>query len=409
MPKIVRSLPPLALAAALLVGAVGCREASESLTGPSAPAAPALATTASPALSFSQISASSTHTCGVTVGHRAYCWGSNSGGQLGDGTTTSRLTPVAVAGGLLFSRVSAGPSSYTCGITTTNRAYCWGANQDGQLGDGTTTARATPTAVAGGHSFRQVSAGLLHACAVTLTDLAFCWGNNELGRLGTTGFIHLTPARVVGGLRFLQVIAGTYHTCGVTTVNVGYCWGANGNGQLGNVTFKASSRPVAVAGGLRFRTVIAGGGIVLIPSEEQEDGYSCGLTTEDLAYCWGDHSRIDGFGSSTPAPVPGGRRFRGLNLSFDHACAVTFADVAFCWGENGLGQLGDGTTTTRRAPVRVAGGWQFLAVTTNPYASHTCGFSTERGAFCWGLNSVGELGDGTTVNRLLPVPVAGPM
>jgi alpha-tubulin suppressor-like RCC1 family protein len=406
-----RRLPPV-LAQVLLVAALGCREEATSPAAPE-PSATALATASTQILSFEQISAGGFHTCGVTVAHRAYCWGANGTGQLGDGTTTDRRKPVAVAGGLQFLRVSAG-HTHTCGITTTNRAYCWGNNYDGQLGDGTQgISRPRPVAVAGGHSFRQVTAGPQHSCAVTLWDVAFCWGDNSFGRLGSTGFSHLTPTRVAGELRFRQVIAGSLHTCGATIGDRGYCWGANGEGQLGDGTHTASSRPVAIAGGRHFRMVVAGGGIELIPSGQQERAFSCGITTEDLAYCWGENESgvlgTGGGGAAVPAAVAGGHRFRGINLSFDHVCAVTLWDVAFCWGQNDVGQVGDGTTATRYQPVRVAGGLRFRGVTTNPFSMHSCGVTTTYRAYCWGLNRYGQVGDGTAVDRLVPVPVAGAM
>jgi alpha-tubulin suppressor-like RCC1 family protein len=318
-----------------------------------------------------------------------------------------------VAGGLHFLRVSAG-SSHTCGITTANRAYCWGDNQDGELGDGTTTPRVTPTAVAGTRSFRQISSGPHHTCGVTTSDIALCWGSNEFGKLGNglAAFQQLKPVRVAGGLLFRQVIAGGLHSCGSTTDNRGYCWGANNSGQLGNGTRTGSFRPVAVAGGIQFRMVVAAGGIVLIPSEEKEDGFSCGLTTGDVAYCWGfgplGNSTTNT--SSTPIAVAGGRHFRGVNLSHFHVCAVTNSDVAFCWGNNDVGQLGDGTFIGRAVPVRVAGGLLFKSVTANSFSSHSCGVTTANRAYCWGAGTSGQLGSGTTPNQQpTPLAVAGPM
>jgi alpha-tubulin suppressor-like RCC1 family protein len=171
------------------------------------------------------------------------------------------LTPVRVhAGGLRFGLVSAG-DFHTCGVTTDNLAYCWGRNNVGGLGDGTTTDRLTPVPVAGGRRFLRVSAGgFQHTCAVNLFDVAFCWGLNSRSQLGdNTTTQRLTPVRVVGGLRFRQVSTGedghfggftgvADHTCGVTTGNLAYCWGDNRFGQLGDGTQRTRRRPTAVAG-----------------------------------------------------------------------------------------------------------------------------------------------------------------
>jgi alpha-tubulin suppressor-like RCC1 family protein len=293
------------------------------------------------------------------VDNLAFCWGGNDHGQLGDGTNFDRSRPTPVAGGLQFRQIEAG-TNHTCGVTTANRAYCWGNNQYGQLGDGTTINRRRPVAVASSRQFRQVAASgegsylfLSHTCAVTTDNRAFCWGNNKDGQLGDSTEVaqRLIPTRVAGGHLFLQIDGGSAHTCAVTTGSRAYCWGNGRAGAIGNGQKYLSFWPRAVAGGISFRRVSAG------------DRHSCGETTNSRAYCWGinDYGQI-GDGTApyiryTPAPVSGGHFFAQLSAGAGvHTCAKTSSGQAYCWGNNNHGQVGDGTTGNNRlTPVAVAG------------------------------------------------------
>ena len=371
----------------------------------------AFALQATAPLSFRQISAGMYHSCGVTNDNLAYCWGWNGVGQVGNGTfNTQYAQPVAVAGKLHFVQVSAG-FDHTCGSTTDNRVYCWGSNARGQLGDGTFFDRSTPVLVAPLRRFRLVSAGFVHTCAVTPLDAAFCWGNNDDGRLGDgTRTERLVPKAVRGGLRFRRVVAGGFHTCGVTTSSRAHCWGRNDQGQLGDGTSTTRLEPVPVAGGLKFRQVTAAAARVSFRWQSA----SCGVTTDNRAYCWGGnfHGQL-GDGSNTrrtrPVAVAGRLDFFQVNTGGGHTCGITMGNLAYCWGWNGRGQLGDGTTSERQTPVAVTGGHQLRAVTTGGgLGGHTCSLSTANGAYCWGFNVFGQLGDGSTTNSSTPVAVAGP-
>jgi alpha-tubulin suppressor-like RCC1 family protein len=185
---------------------------------------------------FSEISAGGYRTCAVTSDGAGYCWGENSHGQLGDGTTVNRSVPTAVRGGLHFVLISAGAVTHTCGLTTSGAAYCWGSNALGKLGDGTSTDRLTPAAVTGGLTFTAISVGSGNqTCGLTSSGSAYCWGVNDDGQLGDGTIItRSTPTAVAGGLSFVRLSAGNGHTCGVTVDLVAYCWGSNSNGQLGN-------------------------------------------------------------------------------------------------------------------------------------------------------------------------------
>jgi alpha-tubulin suppressor-like RCC1 family protein len=369
----------------------GCQDT----TGPSSPEAnPSLAEGSAEALTFRQLSAGQWHTCGVTTDNRAYCWGDNSTGQLGNGTLEDRARPMPVAGGLRFILVSAG-ATYSCGVTSSNRAYCWGKNDRGQLGDGTTTQRLSPTAVGGGRIFRQVRAGHFHTCGVTPLDLAFCWGANSDGQLGDgTKVRRLLPVRVRGGLTFRRVFTSGLHTCGTTLDSRAYCWGKNEDGQLGDGTTIPRLIPVRVAGGHRFRDVVVGAA-----RDASWKSVSCGVTTGDRAYCWGDNvfgALGDGTTTSRSAPVAvsGGLAFSSVSEGGVHTCGVTTGNRAYCWGSNGNWQLGDGTGSQdgHLTPNAVAGDVQFRAITAGLF--HTCAITPQNVAYCWGNNFKGQLGVG---------------
>jgi alpha-tubulin suppressor-like RCC1 family protein len=394
--------------ASVVVAGISCYQ--DNIAEPSVPNVaepPSPAATATTALLFYQLSGGEAgFTCGVTPDYRAYCWGQNHNGQIGDGTTytgpsTARLTPVAVATTLRFQQVSAG-WSHACGLAQDNRAYCWGSNGVGALGDGTMNDHYTPVAVAGGLHFKQLDAGSDYTCGVTFSDnRAYCWGNNWAGQLGDgTTSPRLRPRLVVGGLYFKHVRTGTFHACGITMSNRAYCWGFNQYGELGDSTTVTRLRPTRVAAGTRrFRQVDAAG------------AHSCAVSTLDRAFCWG-YGRNGALGigkawlSYWPRAVVGGLYFERVTTGNGHTCGEATGNRTYCWGYNGYGQLGDGTTTTRLTPVPVAGGLFFAQVTAG--GSHTCGKTSEGVAYCWGDKLLGAVGDGTWQNtRDTPVPVAG--
>jgi alpha-tubulin suppressor-like RCC1 family protein len=356
------------------------------------------------------VSAGGSHTCALAADGRVYCWGFNENGQLGDGTRTNHSSPKVVAGTLRFVQVSAG-AYHTCALAADNRAYCWGAPQGGATGF--FDDQLTPTAVPGGRRFVRLRAGTYHTCGVNAYAVGFCWGKSAFGELGagTNYYTGATPIRIAGGLSFRSVIAGGGFTCGTTTSDKAYCWGYNSDGAVGDGTRTNRNKPTAVAGGLSFKSVIAGGGLIDDAQGEQvDDTHACGLTTDNLAYCWGAGDLGDNGASLNhlkPSKVAGGLHFGQVIAGYHHSCGVTTTKVAFCWGTNWLGQLGDGTTISREVPTKVAGSLLFAGVSAGPVGSHTCGITTGNKIYCWGDNAFGQLGDGTTTRRLSPVKVAG--
>ena len=398
----------VALVATLLAGC------GEEATSPSTDeqATPSLSTAAG-ALSFRQVSAGREHTCGVTTDNLAYCWGLANYGQLGNGsvegpeecnTYPCSSKPLAVVGGLRFRSVSAG-DRHTCGVTTENRAYCWGRGSEGQLGDGKLIwSNPSPVAVAGTRRFREVSVGGEHTCGITVTDLALCWGANYRGELGDgTTSNRASPVRVLGGLTWRQLSAGASHNCGLTTTGRAYCWGQNSNGQAGNGSTAARIlKPAAVSGGLSFRQIAAG------------FNHSCAVTSTDYrAYCWGTNGGALGDGTTTnrltPTAVADTRRFDHVSAGIGHTCGVTRTARGVCWGTNGNGQLGNGTTYRRATPTPVAGSLVFAQVSAG--FGFSCAVTTESRAYCWGTNYSGQIGDGAGTSKsqyLVPNEVVQP-
>jgi alpha-tubulin suppressor-like RCC1 family protein len=386
-----------AFVAAAALGVLAC---SSDGTGPSEPdrvaAAQPAAAVAGSALSFRQLSSSGFQTCGVTNDSRAYCWGAP---LLGDGSSDQHLGPVAVSGSLEVQQLSS-DGSHTCAVTADHSAYCWGTNEVGQLGDGSSSSRQTPVRVGGGLQFFQVEAGGSHTCGVSYPDRrAYCWGSNNQGQLGDgSTTTRLTPVRVLDGRQYRHLSSGAFHTCGLTTAGEAYCWGWNGYGQLGvGTSVSRRVRPALVAGGHLFRQLEVG-------SE-----HSCGVTTGYRAFCWGfggrgqlgDGKTIQRF---TPRAVAGGLRFGRVSPGGGFTCGETTENQAYCWGSNEYGQLGDGTTTRRVTPVAVAGGLSFSQVSAGGW--HACGRTPAGVGYCWGWNEFGQLGSGGSGHGDSAVPVA---
>lgn len=299
-------------------------------------------------LRFAALSAGEAFTCGITASGVAYCWGYAAQFRLGTGSQqpVRQFAPIAVAGGITFAPIIASGHSHSCALTPAGDAYCWGDNAFGDLGTGVDGpgVGATPQAVTGGLTFRDIGAGQSQTCGLTVDSVAYCWGQGPwLGTGDTTN--RNTPAPVAGGLTFATLSTGGNHACGVTAAGVAYCWGDNGGGALGDSTTIDRLTPVPVGGGFAWRVVAAAG--------NHGTDYTCGLTTNGVAYCWGSHV---GGNNVTPVPVPGAPAFASITLGgVAHACGITPGGVTYCWGENYGGALGDGSTTSSPTPVRVAG------------------------------------------------------
>jgi RHS repeat-associated protein len=344
------------------------------------------------------------HTCALTSVGGVKCWGYNGYGELGDNSTTNRLTPVDVTGLARGVIAIAAGEIHTCALTTVGGVKCWGRNTYGQLGDNSTTSRLTPVDVTGlASGVTAISAGHDHTCALTTAGGVKCWGRNTYGQLGdNSATTRLTPVDVTGlASGVMTIAAGIYHTCALTTAGGVKCWGENGVGQLGDNSTTTRLTPVDVTGLASGVTAIAAG-----------TGHTCALTTAGGAKCWG-HNGYGELGdnsttsSLTPVDVAGlASGVTAISTGGYHTCALTTAGGTKCWGYNQYGQLGDNSTTTRLTPVDVTGLASGMTAIAAGY-SHTCALTTAGGVKCWGYNNNGELGDNTTTRRLAPVDVNG--
>jgi alpha-tubulin suppressor-like RCC1 family protein len=317
------------------------------------------------------------HSCAITSNGSVQCWGSNSSGQLGNGSTTDSITPVTVGslGDVMSIAVGYGfkssfrfslPIGHTCALTSTFGVLCWGDNYYGQLGNGSTTNSSTPTIVSGlnGVAVTAISAGGGHTCALTGNGFVMCWGDNSSGQLGNGSTVgSSTPVTVSGLSGVTAIAAGQSHTCALISSGNVQCWGDNIWGQLGNGSTNASSTPVDAIniGGVK---AIAAGAI-----------HTCTLTGTGNVVCWGN-GQLDIGLSGIEAISTGGYKYYfgpSLNLS-SPACALTDSGSVLCWRHVPLS-----------SPSLVSGLSDVIAIATG--GDNSCAITDIGSVLCW-INSL---------------------
>jgi alpha-tubulin suppressor-like RCC1 family protein len=340
-------------------------------------------------------------------------WGNNNNGQVGIGTQVQQNTPIGVTG---LDDGSGVVAISTAGVSGANSAYAlksdgtvlgWGANASGQLGDGTTTTRTTPVQVmglAGDAKVIAIAAGGSHVLALREDGSAVSWGSNDSGQLGdgtTTSRQVAGPVSSTSGLT--AVATGRAHSIALRADGTLVAWGTNGSGQLGDDTFMGSATPVMASG-------ITGGVIAIA----EGTNFSLALKSDGSVLAWGANTNGQlGDGTTetrrTPVIVSGlgpGSGIVAVAAGADHALALASDGTVLSWGANGNGQLGDGTTTRRLIPTQVSGlGTGSNVISISAAAQRSFVLEQDGSVLAFGVNSNGLLGDGSTTQRLTPVAV----
>ena len=363
-------------------------------------------------------------TCGIVEGGKGLCWGLNDKGQLGEGGLFAFFAsaPKVISDDLRFRQLGTKAAGrHVCGITTSGDTYCWGENDFGQLGHGVANRRAGLQQVSGGLTFTSITAGWRSSCGVTTDEEAYCWGRGEWGQLGDgLATRSSVPVAVAGGHKFQKLDVGSNNlVCGLTTAGRILCWGLDRTGALG-----APSTAICVRGdGLELACATTPQPIAsdeLFVEVSAGSSFACGITLSLRALCWGRNDlgqlgrpttetcaqgNFSGRACGrTPLSVSGSQRFVMVTAGLRHACGVTVDGDAYCWGRNSIGELGSGELITNSSvPVLVAGGVRFRAVSAGD--RHTCGEGTDGELYCWGSNAWGQLGTGDTHLWLEPARV----
>lgn len=350
---------------------------------------------APPRLHVTSVGVGEHHACALLSDGSIDCWGRNDRGQLGDGTKVQSTAPVSVKGLSAPATKLVLGNDYTCAVLSTGHLACWGANSNGKLGDGTTVDRPTPQNVAGLSSVTSASASA-HACAILTSGALKCWGANSHGEIGDGTLVDSPQPAAVNGLSsgVKSVALGGGRSCALLTNGTVKCWGFNESGQVGDGTKLNRPTPVDVVSPSTGATDLSVGWLhtcVLAAGTVKCRGYNGwgalgdGSFDDDWSWSAGESS-VTSLGTDAAA----------VNASLYHSCAIRASSSGVvCWGGNNWGQLGDGTQTNQSAPRPVNGltaPVKSLGVGTNS----NCALLASGEVKCWGANNYGQLGGAST-------------
>lgn len=325
-----------------------------------------------------------------------YAWGYNQYGQLGDGSTTDKLTPVKVNIKTQLKQVSGG-YNHSLALTRNGDIFAWGQNHYGQLGDSTTADRHNPIKVNTNLKFKQVVGGSEHSLALTGNGILYAWGSNEHGQLGNnTQGNHHTPVKVNTNIRFKYIAAGLRHSLALAEDGTLYAWGLNNDGQLGNGTKEDSYTPIKVNSNIKFKYIASG------------ERHSLALSEDGTLYTWG-LNRFGQLGNGTldtqlsPIKVQTTIKFKQVAGGAKHSIALGEDGKVYAWGHNGYSQLGNDIWGESKVITAVNTDIEFKQITSGYY--HSLALTDDEDVYSWGRNSCGQLGNDTKENSKLLINV----
>ncbi len=344
-------------------------------------------------------------TCVLRANGTVWCWGNNRLGTVGDGTTTNRTMPVQVAG-ITTAVAITGSEHQRCALLRDGTVSCWGANVDGQLGDATNTNRPRPVAVFGLAGVTDIQSGLDHVCAIRgVTGAVMCWGANDDAQLGNGTTTSRNVPVAANETAAMQLGSYGSQTCARRANGSIDCWGRNVDGELGIGTVVSPSMTPAPVMGVSDAAEVEGGST-----------FTCARRTSGRVVCWGENSygqMGDGTRDTVVRRTAPTMDVSGLVDAVQfaaggaHVCALRASGGVACWGANGHGQLGDGTVATRTMPVATMGLGSAAVVQVSVGDFHSCALLADGTVRCWGENADGQLGDGTTTVRQVATVVVG--
>ena len=334
------------------------------------------------------------HTCAIKNNGSLWCWGKNAYGQLGQSNLNDHSSPTRVGTETDWAHVATG-GAHTCATKNDGTLHCWGKNEASQLTAAARGDRTQPARVGRALDWKSVTTGYTHSGAPKHDDSLWCWGNNELYEFGNTVTSTTRPVLIDDTRAWTIISTGDQYSCGITSNQMLWCWG-RGNQSLGRgPNVDSNGEPIGRVGTEQDWTKVSVGNVI-----------SCGTKVDGTLRCWGnnEHGGLgDGTQTNRDVPTPlltppswdTATAVDGLSIGRRHACAHKSNDSLWCWGRNGEFQLGNGSQTSTSIPQRVGTSTETWAKVAAG-ASHTCATKSDGTLWCWGDNSVGQLGDATT-------------